>query len=453
MTREMTRVDVDRPGSLPLPHLQGLTALRGLIHYSRQPLAFSALARDKYGDAVRLQLGPVDLYLFNHPSLIEAVLSQQNQHFVKDLSYRALRGAFGDGLLLSEGDLWRRHRRLMQPGFTGDRMASYAEVIVADTAQVLSTWRAGEVRDIHREMSQLTVRVITRAMFGVDAVKTALEIVEAMDAIMVHYFHQLETWFLVPDWWPSPHSRKAYQATQRLKAIAANIVAERQQSPKDDLLSGLLQAQGEDGSALSSQELEDEVMTLLLAGHETTATTLTWTLLLLAQHPVVWDKLAEEVQSVLSDRPPTYADLPRLRYTEQVLKESMRLYPPAWALGREVIQNCQVGDYVLKRGALVYVSQWAMHRDPRFFDAPEQFCPERWQDNLEQRLPRGVYFPFGAGPRVCIGKAFSVMESVLILAMVAQRFRLTLAPQPPAELLPSITLRPKSGIEMEIGSF
>lgn len=191
-------------------------------------------------------------------------------------------------------------------------------------------------------------------------------------------------------------------------------------------------------------------MTLLLAGHETTANALTWTLLLLAQHPAVWDRLAKEVHLVLGDRLPTYGDLPQLHYTKCIIKESMRLYPPAWALGREVVEDCQIEGYSLKRGTAVYVSQWVMHRDPRFFEEPEQFCPQRWAGGLEQRLPRGVYFPFGAGPRVCIGKAFSMMESVLILAMVAQRFRLRLAPQPPVELLPSITLRPKRGVEMRV---
>jgi cytochrome P450 len=189
-------------------------------------------------------------------------------------------------------------------------------------------------------------------------------------------------------------------------------------------------------------------MTLLLAGHETTANALTWTLMLLAQHPEVEAKLAQEVQSVLEGRLPAIIDLPQLHYTEMVLKESMRLYPPAWSLGREVTHDCQIGDYHLTPGTMVYFSQWVVHRDSRFFENPEQFQPERWKENLEHRLPRYTYFPFGAGPRVCIGKAFSMMEAMLVLAMIAQKFRLTLVPEHPIELLPTITLRPKQGVKM-----
>ena len=197
---------------------------------------------------------------------------------------------------------------------------------------------------------------------------------------------------------PTPVNWKAYQATKRLNEIVYAIIDQRRQFPKDDLLSTMLQVQDEDGSQLTHQELRDEVMTLLLAGHETTANTLTWTLLLLAQNPEVEVKLREEVQSVLSGDLPTIGNLPQLHYTEMVIKESMRLYPPAWMLGREVT-HCQIGNYRLNRGATVYASQWVVHRDPRFFENPEQFCPERWEDNLEQRLPRCAYFPFGVGPR------------------------------------------------------
>ncbi|NET34198.1 MAG: cytochrome P450 [Cyanothece sp. SIO1E1] len=214
----------------------------------------------------------------------------------------------------------------------------------------------------------------------------------------------------------------------------------------------MLQAEDEDGHPLTDQALRDEVMTLLLAGHETTANALTWTLMLLAQNPEKEIKLVQEVQSILAGRLPTIADLPQLQYTERVLKESMRLYPPAWTLGREVIHDCQVADYHLTRGTLVYLSQWVVHRDGRFFENPEQFWPERWENGLEQRLPRGAYFPFGAGPRVCIGKAFAMMEATLMLAMVVQKFHLALVPDPPIELLPSITLRPRQGLKMRLNA-
>ena len=430
------------------PGPRGLSVIGSLLEYSRKPLEFSTKCAREYGDVVSLSLGSVRVYLFNHPSLIEEILSKQNQNLIKDISYRALRGVFGDGLLLSDGDLWKRHRRLMQPAFNNERIATYASMTVEDTARMLATWRAGEIRDVHREMSQLTVKVITQAMFGVDVTETALEIGEALETIMLHYSHQAEMCFLLPEWLPTPENRNAHCARKRLNEIVYDIIDQRRQFPKDDLLSRMLHAQDEDGSQFSNQELRDEVMTLLLAGHETTANALTWTLMLLAQHLEVEAKLAQEVQSVLEGRVPAITDLSQLRYTEMVLKESMRLYPPAWTLGREVTHDCQIGNHRLTRGTTVYVSQWVVHRDPRFFENPEQFLPERWENNLEQHLPRCAYFPFGAGPRVCIGKAFSMMEAMLILAMIAQKFRLALVPDHPIELLPSITLRPKQGVKM-----
>jgi len=445
---EPAQLNRDTSSHHRIPGPRGLSIIGSLIEYSRKPLEFSTRCAHEYGDAVSLSLGPIHIYLFNHPSLIEEVLSRQNQNFIKDISYRVLKGVFGDGLLLSDGDLWKRHRRLMQSAFNSERIATYTSTVVADTAQMLAKWQSGEIYDVHQEMSQLTVKVITQAMFGVDVTETALEIGEALETIMLHYSHQAETWFLLPAWLPTPGNRKAHQATERLNEIVYAIIDQHRQFPKDDLLSKMLWAQDEDGSQLTHRELRDEVMTLLLAGHETTANALTWTLMLLAQNPEAEVKLGEEVQSVLAGRLPRIIDLPQLRYTEMVIKESMRLYPPAWTLGREVTHDCQIGNYRLNRGAMVYVSQWVVHRDPRFFENPEQFCPERWEDNLEQRLPRCAYFPFGAGPRVCIGKAFSMMEATLILAMIAQKFRLTLVPQHPIELLPSITLRPKQGVKM-----
>ena len=431
-----------------LPGPRGLSLLGSLREYTFMPIEFLLKSAREYGDVVSLSIGPIRTCLFNHPDLIEEVLNKQNPNCIKDISYRVLKGVFGDGLLLSDGDLWKRHRRLIQPAFTAERITGYASAIVTDTAQMLAKWRSGEIYDVHQEMSQLTIKLITQAMFGVDVAETALEIGKALDTIMLHYVHQAKTWFLLPAWLPTPSNRKAHHATKRLNEIVYAIIDQRRQFPMDDLLSRMLRVKDEDGTQLSDRELRDEVMTLLLAGHDTTANALTWTLMLLAQNPEAEAKLVEEVRSVLEERLPTSAELPKLRYTEMVLKESMRLYPPAWILGRELTRDCTIGDYHLTRGTTIYLSQWVVHRDPRFFANPEQFLPERWENNLEQRLPRCAYFPFGAGPRVCIGKAFSMMEATLILAMIAQKFRLTLIPEHPIELLPSITLRPKHGVKM-----
>lgn len=448
----MTKIDrvslLDRDNdNRQIPGPQGLSLVKSLYEYSRTPLEFSLKCARQYGDIVSLSIGSIRNYLLNDPSLIEEVLSKQNQNFTKDISYRILKKTFGNGLLLSDGELWKRHRKLMQSAFSSDRIASYASGIVGETSRMLATWRE-EVIDIHYEMSLLTVKVITQSMFGVDATETAKEIMEALDTIMLQYFHQAEMFFLLPTWLPTIGNWKAHLATKRLNEIVYDIIEQRRQFPKDDLLSIMLRIEDENGDGLSDRELRDEVMTLLLAGHDTTANALTWTLMLLAQNPEAEAKLVAEVRSVLQEGLPTIDDLAKLQYTEMVLKESMRLYPPAWALGREVTHDCTIGNYHFTRGTTIIVSQWVMHRDKRFFDNPEQFLPERWNDNLEQRLPRCAYFPFGAGPRVCIGKTFSMMEATLTLAMVVQQFSFTLVQQHSIELLPSITLRPKQGVKM-----
>ena len=266
---------------------------------------------------------------------------------------------------------------------------------------------------------------------------------------MQQYSHQAETFYLLPSWLPTKTNWQANRAKIRLDEIVYNIVEQRRQN-QDNVLSTMLNARDEAGNQLSGKELRDEVMTLLLAGYDTTANALTWTLMLLAQNPVAEEKLAIELGSVLANRLPTIDDIPQLPYTKMVIQESMRLYPPAWILGRELIRDCNIAGYDFPRGTVIYLSQWAVHRDPRFFDNPEKFNPDRWADNLEQRLPRCAYFPFGAGARVCIGKAFSMMEATLILAMVMQRFHLTLVSEHPIRLLPSFTLRPKQGIKMTL---
>ncbi|MGR3279713.1 cytochrome P450 [Acaryochloris marina NIES-2412] len=432
--------------------LSGLSAIWQLLQFSRNPLDFSIKSAQEYGDVVKISVGSSHAYLFHHPDLIAEVLSKQNQHFIKDFSYRALAGIFGNGLLLSDGDLWQRHRRLMQPAFTQERISSYAATIVEDTAYMLSTWKNGETRDIYQEISHLTVKVITKVLFGVDVTQIALKVGDSLEAVMRQFYHRAQTNFLLPSWMPTPSNLRGNQALKHLNKTVAAIIEQRRHSPQDDLLSSLLLAQDEDGSQLTMDELRDEVMTLLLAGHDTTVNALTWTLMLLAQHPVVAAKLKSETQSVLEGKFPDITDLSRLPYTEMVLKESMRLYPPAWALSREVSQDCMIGPYALKKGATIFFSQWVVHRDARFFDDPEQFLPERWQDNLEQKLPRCAYFPFGAGPRACIGKVFSMMEAKLMLAMISKQYCLMLVPDQTIELLPSITLRPKHGIKMVLES-
>ena len=424
--------------------------MRESIAFSRDPLDTVTRWARTYGDVVFLEVGPVVYGLLSHPDDIASVLANNDRHCIKDISYRVLKDVFGNGLLLSEGDVWKRHRRLMQPAFSGERIAQYAETTVDTTVRMLDRWlqskTSGNPTDIYREMSRLTVEVVTRSLFGVDVDDTALEIGEALDVIMRQYVHQSEALFLLPNWLPTPGNNKARKATRRLKTIVREIIEQRRQAPGGDLLSRLLQARDDDGSGLSDSELHDQVMTLLLAGNDTTANALTWTLMLLAQHPEQEAKLRAEIDEVVGDRLPTLSDLASMSLIDKVLNESMRLYPPAWIVGRELTNDCQIGGHSLKRGTVLYMSEWVVHRNPRYFPEPDTFWPDRWNDQYAQQLPRCAYFPFGAGPHVCIGKSFALMESKLILIAILQRYRLSLVDKESIELLPSITLRPSSAV-------
>ena len=433
-------------GLQPL-EFKGLSSIEATFEFGRTPLEFCRRCADEYEDAVCLNVAGTKTYLFNHPALIDEVLNKQEPSCIKDYSYRALKDIFGEGLLLSHGDTWKTHRKLIQWAFSSDRLNNYAKQIVMHTDSMLKNWRANEVYNVQREMSLLTAKIIMQAMFGVDATQSAAIIVDALNIIQLQYLHRAKNWYLLPNWLPTLENWRTYRAKKKLDELVYKIIEQRRKTPHDDLLSML---DGSDDVRLSDKQLRDEVLTLLVAGHETTASVLTWTLMLLAQHPEVEAKLVTEVRSVLGERLPTVEDRPHLKYTEMVLKESMRLYPPAWILGRELIRDCNIGGHELSCGSVIYFSQWAIHRDARFFSEPERFNPDRWQDNLEQRLPRCVYFPFGAGARVCIGKALSMMEATLILAMVVRQFRLTLASDLPIEPLPSFTLRPKNGLLMNI---
>lgn len=431
----------------PLVELRGLSSVKAILEFGRTPLEFCRRCADEYGDMVCLNVAGTKTYLFSNPALINEVLSKQEQSCIKDYSYRALKDVLGEGLLLSHGYTWKTHRRLIQWAFSSDRLNNYAKQIAVHTDSMLKDWRPGKVYDVQREMSLLTAKIIMQGMFGVDATHSAATIVDALNIILLQYRHRAENWYLLPNWLPTLENWRTYRAKKKSDELAYEIIEQRQKIPQDDLLSMLDRS---DDMRLSDKQLRDEVLTLLIAGHETTASVLTWTLMLLARHPEIEAKLVAEVDSVLAKRLPTVEDRSRLKYTEMVLKESMRLYPPAWILGRELIHDCNIGGHYLTRGTIIYFSQWAVHRDARFFKEAEQFNPDRWQDNLEQRLPRCAYFPFGAGVRVCIGKALSMMEATLVLAMVVRQFRLSSVSQRPIEPLPSFTLRPKNGLPIAI---
>jgi cytochrome P450 len=402
-----------------------------------------------YGDVVAFRFGPRRLLLFNHPDLVEEVLITHSRDFIKHFALRLNPLVFGRGLLTSEGDFWLRQRRLIQPAFTRNRIASaYVPAMVSATEAMLDNWKPGQTREILADMSQLTLRIATRTMFDAESSGDASEVGEVLQVLQENFLIRLNSLVPLPIWVPTPRNLRLRRVVRRLDRVLYGYIKQRRQAGvhKTDLLSILLQARDEDGSRMTDQQVRDEAMTLFLAGHETTALALSWTWYLLSQNPEAEERLLAEVDQVLGSRPPTADDLNRLSYTEKVALEGMRLYPPVHIIGREALRTCSIGGYRVPRGRTVIMSQWLLHRDPRFFDEPEKFRPERWTEEFQRQLPKFAYFPFGGGPRLCIGNTFAMMELVLVLASIARRFRFTLVPGHEVVPWPTFTLRPKNGI-------
>ena len=427
----------------------------GLAEMARDQLAFYTRIAREYGDFVPIRFGLRRAVLVNHPDLIEEILVTQNAKFIKSMVLRRSRRLLGNGLLTSEGDFWRRQRRLAQPAFHRQRIATYAETMVDATERLLATWRGRSALDVHHEMMRLTLDIVSKTLFGADTGSLADEIGEAVTIGQEAFQKRIVSWrFFLPDTFPFPDNLPFIRAANRLDEIIYQIIAERRAQrsagqDRLDLLSMLLAAQDEDGSRMTDKQLRDECMTIFLAGHETTALALSWAWYLLSQHPEAEAALHAELDEALGGRTPTLEDLPKLRFAEAVINESMRLYPPAYAMGREATEDVRLGEpgsYRIPQGMVVLLSPYVMHRDPRYYEAADEFRPARWLDGLQKRLPRYAYFPFGGGPRLCIGNQFAMMEAVLLLATIAQRYRLRLAPTANITPWTGITLRPRYGV-------
>jgi cytochrome P450 len=415
--------------------------------YSRDPLGYLQKLSTEYGDIVTMRYYNLRFYLVNHPDFIEEVLVTHNRKFIKGRVLRANKRLFGNGLLTSEGDFWLRQRRLAQPAFHRGRVGSYADSMVRYTERLIADWKSGEERNVHAEMMRLTLQIVAKTLFDADVEGDAARVGIALEAIM-ELNSDFRKLMLTPSWLPIPRNIRAAAATRRLDKIIFRFIAQRRANPADkgDLLSMLLAAQDDDGTQMTDRQLRDEVITIFLAGHETTANALSWTWLLLSQNPAAEAKLHAELDAVLGGRTPSLDDLPNLRYAGNVVTESLRLYPPAWGMARLAIEDVEIGGYLIPKGCGVSLAQWIVHRDPRWFDSPETFHPERWEGDLMKRLPRFAYFPFGGGPRQCIGSNFALMEATLLLAAIAQKFRVRVIPEQAIVPMPTITLRPRYGI-------
>ncbi|HKV12643.1 MAG TPA: cytochrome P450, partial [Thermoanaerobaculia bacterium] len=423
-----------------------------ILALRNNPLGYMERIASTYGDIAHLRVGPYKLVFINHPDLVHEVLVAKDASFIKGRALDQTRDVFGQGLLTSEGEFHKRQRRLIQPAFHRRRIEGYAAAMATDAAAAAARWQDGETVDISREMMRLTLRIVARTLFSVDVEEgAAREVGRALDAL-VDAFSVVAVLGTLFRKLPLPSIRRANKARETLDALIYRMIAERRRAGGggEDLLSLLLAARDEDGSAMDDRQVRDEAMTLFLAGHETTANALAWSWYLLAGHPEAEARFHAEVDAVLGDRLPGAADLPSLPVTRQVFAEAMRLYPPAWAISRRSIEPVTVGGYPLPEGTGVLASQWVLHRDPRFFPDPSAFRPERWTEDFEAALPKLAYFPFGGGPRICIGMGFAWMEGILLLATLGRRWKMRLVPGQRVEPHPRITLRPKNGVRVTL---
>lgn len=422
------------------------------LAFRRDPLNFLQRLASTYGDIVHFSMGPQEVFFLNHPDYVRDVLVTHNQKFMKGRALQRSKRLLGEGLLTSEGEFHRRQRRLAQPAFHRQRIAAYASLMTGFASQTSDRWHDGQTRDVAEDMMRLTLAIVGKTLFDADVERDAREVGSALNVIMNLFNAMLLPFSELLEKLPLPQKRRFQQAKDQLDAIIYRLIDERRRSGEDhgDLLSMLLLAQDEEGQGdgMTDEQVRDEAMTIFLAGHETTANAMTWTWYLLSQHREVEAKLHAELDAVLAGRVPLFEDVAQLRYTEMVLAEAMRLYPPAWAIGRLSLEEYEVGGYLLPAGSLILLSQYVMQRDARYFPEPERFDPLRWLPEARELRPQYSYFPFGGGSRRCIGEGFAWMEGVLLLATLAQNWRLRLAPGHPVRTHPMITLRSKHGMLM-----
>ncbi len=419
--------------------------------FRKDPTAF--LTRQAaLGDLSYFRLGPQPAYLAAHPELIRDILVVNNHKFIKGRALQRAKSLLGQGLLTSEGDFHLRQRRMIQPAFHHKRIAGYARSMVEYASKTADSWTDGATLDIDREMMQLTLRIVGQTLFSANVEDDADDVGRSMTT-----FTSLFNFLLLPfsEWLqklPLPQSRRFNAARNTMNALIYQIIDQHRRSGTDkgDLLSMLLIAQDEDdGTVMNDEQIRDEVLTLFLAGHETTANALTWTWYLLSQNREAEAKLHAEIDDVLQGRLPSIDDLQNLRYTEHVVAESMRLFPPAWTVGRIGTEDHELNGYHIPKRSLILMSQYVIHHDPRFWENPEAFQPERWEkQSVKEAGQKFIYFPFGGGVRRCIGESFAWTEAILLLAILAQRWKLRIVPEQKFGLSPMITLRPKYGMRM-----
>lgn len=435
---------------------KGLPISGNLLAFRRNPLQFLRQAAQDHGEVAHIRFGPSrHMYLLTNPDHIREVLVTKPKYFRKGKGLQVARATVGDGILTSEGEKHMRQRRLMQPAFHRERIANYGQVMVRQAVELMDGWKDGEVRDIHHDMMKVTLAIITETMFGKGIKDGADKIGHAIDVGLNYIANKASSIIDIPLSIPTRRNREFAESNETLDKIIYGIIEERRNSSEEghnDLLAMLLAARDEDdGKGMTDEQVRDELMTIFVAGHETTANTMSWIFYLLATHPEEKQKLEQELGSVLGERLPAVEDIPHLAYTNQIVHETLRMYPAAWMINREVAETVEIGGRIYQPGETLMMSQYVMHRNPRYYENPDEFQPERFAGDLLKRIPSFAYFPFGGGPRICIGNNFALMEAALLLATIAQRYRMSLA-QPNQVVWPQplVTLRPKNGLPMRL---
>ena len=437
----------------------GLPFLGSMLKAKENPLRFSLDLVGEYGDIVQFKIGFYTGYLLNHPDYVQHVLNVNQRNYSKDnYNYRKLKPVLGNGLITADGEHWRRERSLIQPVFQRNHITEFGNKIIKSTNKMLDRWEAqtvnGNTLDISAEMMKLTLRIISQSLFGTDLGTSVQTVEKAFNTLNEDIAYRFKHVYVAPHWVPTPRNRAFREARDELNRIVLEIIEKRRNDTlaRNDLLDTLLSARADYSGEkeITDQQIRDEVMTLMLAGHETTANLLTWACYLVSQHPGVEDKLMEELDAVCGNRTPGVEDIRALKYTEMVLQETMRLYPPVWIISRKAVNKDEVGNYTIPAGTTVTICLYTLHRHPDNWESPVEFNPGHFSTKRVRNRHKYAYIPFGGGPRSCIGKYFAMMEAQLILAMILRRYKLTLATDLPVEPEPLVTLRPRNGLKMMV---
>ncbi|PKA17821.1 cytochrome P450 [Leptospira haakeii] len=435
------------------PGVFGIRALPYVSKLAKDPIGFFQLMQSKFGNSARFGLRSIVFHLITQPEDIKRVLQENNQNYHKGVFYKELGRILGKGLLNSEGEFWKKQRKLIQPSFHKQRISEFVEIMAQETEKTSENWKKISSLDISKEMMRLTFAIVGRTLFRTEVESYAARIEHSLKIALELVTKRITRIFPFPFSWPTPENLKLKRALKDMHSVVDELIAERKKNPSNDLISMLLEVRDEEtGETMSESQVRDEAITLLLAGHETTANALSWGFYLLSKHPEICEKVREEANRVLGDKTPSLEDVQKLTYTRKVLDEVLRLYPPAWVIERTAMGPDQIGGYDVETGTNISICIFNIHRNPDFWENPDKFDPDRFDEERSADRPKYAYLPFGGGPRICIGNIFALTEATLILAMLVKNYKFQTDPNHPVVMEPLVTLRPKYGILLNIVS-